>query len=226
MVRHRKLHTLNEVHDIGLVPLFYTPDYDTALGLTNACGEGGAHVIEFVNRGPGALEVFRKVEAWCAQNLPQAILGIGSIVDAPTAALFLDAGANFVVSPCMDEETATLCHKRKIPYMPGCGTVTEIHKAHTLGVDICKLFPGGEVGGPAFVKGVLAPCPWASLMPTGGVSPTRDSLEPLIKAGIICAGMGSKLISKEIMETKNFTKLQTTIQDCVELIQTIRSENK
>ncbi|MBF0196306.1 MAG: bifunctional 4-hydroxy-2-oxoglutarate aldolase/2-dehydro-3-deoxy-phosphogluconate aldolase [Planctomycetes bacterium] len=225
MARHRRLHVLSKAQEIGLVPLFFHTDFETALGLSRACVEGGALLVEFTNRGAGALQVFREMEAWCAENLPQAILGVGSIVDSPTAAMFLDAGANFVVSPCMDEETAILCNKRKIPYMPGCGTVTEIHKAETLGVEVCKLFPGGEVGGPNFVKGVLAPRPWSSLMPTGGVSPTRDSLEPWIKAGITCAGMGSKLISSEIIKGKKYEELKLKVSETLTLIQEIRNQN-
>lgn len=224
MARHRRLHVLNEAHQIGLVPLFYHPDYETVRALTEACVKGGARIVEFTNRGPGALEVFRKVEAWCAENLPEAILGVGSIVDAPTAALFVDAGANFVVSPCMDEETAHFCNRRKIPYMPGCGTVSEIHKAESLGVEICKLFPGDAVGGPGFVKGVLAPRPWSSLMPTGGVSPDEASLKAWFDAGIVCCGMGSKLVSKDIIARGAYDELEKTARETIALIQSIRSK--
>jgi 2-dehydro-3-deoxyphosphogluconate aldolase / (4S)-4-hydroxy-2-oxoglutarate aldolase len=223
MARHRRLHVLNEVHQISMVPLFYNGDFETSLGIVKACVQGGARVVEFTNRGPEALEVFRQMEKWCAQNLPEAILGIGSVIDAPTAALFVDAGANFVVSPCMDEDTAGFCNRHKIPYMPGCGTVTEIHKAESLGVEVCKLFPGDAVGGPGFVKGVLAPRPWSSLMPTGGVSPTEESLKSWFDAGIICAGMGSKLITKEILQNKNFDGLKTSVESTLQLIQKIKA---
>jgi len=207
-----------------MVPLFYHADYETALGVVRACVEGGARVVEFTNRGPCALEVFRKIESWCSKHLPEAILGIGSVIDGPTAALFTDAGANFIVSPCMDEETLRFCHRHKIPYMPGCGTVTEIHQAEALGVEVCKLFPGEAVGGPGFVKGVLAPRPWSSLMPTGGVSPTEESLKSWFDAGIVCAGMGSKLITKDILATQDFGQLKSKVEDTLKLIQKIKAQ--
>ena len=224
MPRHRRLHVYNQAQKIGLVPLFYHADFETALGLAKACVKAGAHIIEFTNRGPGALDVFRKLEAWFAENMPEAILGVGSIIDAPTAALFLDAGANFIVSPCMDEETANFCNRHKIPYMPGCGTVTEIHKAESLGVEICKLFPGESVGGPSFVKGVLAPRPWSSLMPTGGVAPTEESLRSWFDAGIVCAGMGSKLITSDIVKGKKFDELEANMKAALDLVDRIRQE--
>ena len=226
MARHRRLHVLQKIQDIGLVPLFYHSNPEIALGLAKACVKAGAHIIEFTNRGPGALEVFRSMELWFSKNMPEAILGIGSIVDAPTAALFVDAGANFIVSPCMDEETAIFCNRRKLPYMPGCGTVSEIHKAESLGVEICKLFPGECVGGPSFVKGVLAPRPWSSLMPTGGVAPTRESLQSWFEAGITCAGLGSKLVTKEIVDAKNYDGLESSTKAALDIIKEIRKTLK
>jgi 2-dehydro-3-deoxyphosphogluconate aldolase/(4S)-4-hydroxy-2-oxoglutarate aldolase len=223
MPRHRRLHIYQQAENIGLVPLFYNSDFETALGLAKACVKAGAHIIEFTNRGPGALDVFRKMEAWFSENMPEAILGIGSIVDVSTAALFVDAGANFIVSPCMDEETAVFCNKRKIPYMPGCGTVSEIHKAESLGVEICKLFPGECVGGPSFVKGVLAPRPWSSLMPTGGVAPTEESLKAWIDAGITCAGMGSKLVTKDIVKNRDYALLESKVKEALELVQRLKN---
>lgn len=222
MARHRRLHVLNEVHRISMVPLFYHENPEIAIGLVQACVKGGAKVVEFTNRGPAALSVFSQVEDWCSKNLPEAILGIGSVIDAPTAALFTDAGANFIVSPCFDEDTAIFCNKHKLPYMPGCGTVTEIHKAESMGVEVCKLFPGEAVGGPGFVKGVLAPRPWSSLMPTGGVAPTEDSLRSWFDAGIVCAGMGSKLITKDIMQNKDFDTLTSNVKSTLDLIQSIK----
>lgn len=222
MPRHRRVHIYQRAAEIGIVPLFYHADFETALGLATACAKAGAHIIEFTNRGPAALDVFRKMEAWFSENMPEVILGVGSIIDAPTAALFVDAGANFIVSPCMDEDTAIFCNKHKIPYMPGCGTVTEIHKAETLGVEVCKLFPGDSVGGPSFVKGVLAPRPWSSLMPTGGVAPTEESLKAWFDAGITCAGMGSKLITKEIVAQKDFDTLEKKTKEALDIVAKVR----
>jgi len=226
MARHNRLSVLNIGQSIGLIPVFYNSDFQTALKITNACLNGGAKVVEFVNRGPGALDVFTQLEATCQKDHPDAILGVGSIVDAPTAALFIAAGANFIVGPCFDHDVAMLCNKRKVPYMPGCGTVTEIHQAHTAGVEICKLFPGGEVGGPSFVKAVLGPMPFASLMPTGGVSPTRESLTAWFKAGITMCGMGSKLITKEIISEEKYETLTQTVKETIAIIQALKKEKK
>lgn len=222
MARFKKLTVLNKLHSISMVPLFYHQDFEVVKNTVKACVEAGAEIVEFTNRGPGALDVFKAVEAWCAKELPQAILGVGSIVDPATAAMFVDAGANFIVSPNMDEDTAIFCNKRKIPYMPGCGTVTEIHNAEKLGVDVCKLFPGDSVGGPAFVKGVLAPRPWSCLMPTGGVAPTEDSLKAWFDAGIVCCGMGSKLITKDIIKEGKYDELKLETEKALNLIKSLK----
>jgi 2-dehydro-3-deoxyphosphogluconate aldolase/(4S)-4-hydroxy-2-oxoglutarate aldolase len=136
--------------------------------------------------------------------------------------MYIDAGADFIVGPLLDKETAIVCNKRKIPYSPGCGSVTEIHEAHALGVEICKIFPGAQVGGPAFAKAVKGPCPWTELMPTGGVSPTKESLTEWFGAGIACAGMGSKLVTKEFLDAKDYADLTKKAKETIELIKEIR----
>ncbi len=153
------------------------------------------------------------------------ILGVGSIIDAPTAALYIAAGADFIVGPVLDYDVAKVCNARKIPYCPGCGSATEIHEAHLLGVEICKIFPGAQVGGPAFVKAVREPCPWAELMPTGGVSPTRESITEWFSAGIACAGIGSKLITKELVAAKDYPAIQKKVAEVVGLIREIRPKD-
>jgi len=175
------------------------------------------------NRGNHAIEIFSSLEIYCGEELPQVILGVGSVVDAPTAALYIANGANFVVGPVLDEETAILCNKRKIPYSPGCGSVTEIHKAHSLGVEICKVFPGSQVGGPSFVKAVLGPCPWTSIMPTGGVDITKGSLTEWFSSGVACVGIGSKLITREIIKEGSFKKLTSEVKRVIGLISEIRA---
>jgi 2-dehydro-3-deoxyphosphogluconate aldolase/(4S)-4-hydroxy-2-oxoglutarate aldolase len=136
--------------------------------------------------------------------------------------MYIAAGADFVVGPLLDEETAVLCNSRKIPYSPGCGSVSEIRKAHKLGVDIIKIFPGAQVGGPAFVKVVKGPCPWTEIMPTGGVSPTKESLSEWFGAGIVCAGMGSKLITREFLAAKDYTGITKKVKETIDLIKQIR----
>lgn len=224
MARHRRLKVLSTMEQVGLIPVFYNKDIETAKKIVSACAEGGAVCIEMTNRGDAAIEVFKALEAHCAANHPEVILGVGSIVDAPTASLYIAYGASFIVGPVLDEETAVLCNKRKVAYSPGCGSATEIHRAEALGVEICKVFPGGEVGGPGFVKAVLGPCPWTSIMPTGGVSPTKESLSAWFKAGIVCAGIGSNLITSDIIKSGDFKKLTADIKSTIALIKEIRGK--
>jgi 2-dehydro-3-deoxyphosphogluconate aldolase/(4S)-4-hydroxy-2-oxoglutarate aldolase len=150
------------------------------------------------------------------------ILGVGSVIDAPTAALYIQSGANFIVSPLIDEETAKICNRRKIAWSPGCGSVTEINRAHELGAEVVKVFPGSSVGGPDFVSGVRGPMPWASIMPTGGVSPDEANLKGWFKAGVHCVGMGSQLFPKDVIESGNFEAISEKCRQTLELIQKLR----
>lgn len=225
MARFSRLKTLTTMIEIGVIPVFYNPDVETSKNIVKACANGGAVCIEMTNRGDGAIDVFRELEKYLIENRQEVILGAGSIIDAPTAAAYISHGANFIVGPLLDEETAILCNKRKIPYSPGCGSVTEIHKAHSLGVEICKVFPAGQVGGPPFVKSVKGPCPWTSIMPTGGVSPTKESLTDWFSAGVTCVGIGSKLITKEIIKNKDYRKLTSEVRRVINLIKEIRIGN-
>lgn len=222
MATHRRLDVLISMKQIGLIPVFYNSDFQTVKNIAIACADGGAKCIEFTNRGDRALSVFTKLAEYRDTERPDIVLGVGSICDAPTAAMYIAAGADFIVGPLLDEETARLCNKRKIPYSPGCGSMTEIHKAHELGVEICKMFPGAQVGGPSFVKAAKGPCPWADIMPTGGVSPTKDSLTEWFNAGIVCAGIGSQLITNELVAAKDWPAIATKIKDTIELIKQIR----
>ena len=183
--------------ETGLVPVFYHADVEIAKKIVAACAAGGAKVVEFTNRGDFAYEVFRELSKHFAKAHPDVILGVGSVVDAPTAALYIANGANFVVGPVLNPEVARLCNRRKIAYSPGCGSASEISEAEELGVEIVKVFPGSSVGGPDFVKAVLGPCPWTRIMPTGGVDATEESINAWFKAGVTCVGMGSKLIRKD-----------------------------
>jgi len=221
--RHTRLEVLTGVHDAGVVPIFYNGDFDTARSIVNACREGGIRAIEFTNRGDHAWEVFSELDRWAAVDAPDVILGAGSIQDAPTAALYIANGANFIVSPATDDETARLCNRRKIAYMPGCGSVTEIAHAEELGCDIVKLFPGDSVGGPGFVKAVRAPMPWSSIMPTGGVNGERDSLKAWFDAGVPAVGMGSALISSDILAAGAWATLSERCRDVLSTIKELRA---
>lgn len=207
----------------GLIPVFYHPDLEVAQKIVIACSAGGAKIVEFTHRGDRALDVFKQLAAFRDKEKPDIILGVGSICNAPTAAMYINAGADFVVGPLLDEETARLCNAQKIPYCPGCATLTEIHNAHLLGVEICKIFPADLIGGPAFVKAVKAPCPWVQIMPTGGVEPTRDSLSAWFDAGCPCVGMGSKLITKDLVAAGDFNALAQKIKDTLALIKQLKT---
>lgn len=225
MARFRRLQTLQTLCDTGLVPVFYHPDAELVVEVARACAEGGARVIEFTHRGDFAHEVFAHLEQTCAREFPQLITGVGSVVDPQTAGMYINCGANFVVGPNLNAEVARLCNRRKIPYSPGCATPSEIAAAEELGVEIVKIFPGDVVGGPEFVRALRGPCPWTSIMPTGGVEPTEASLRAWFEAGIVCAGIGSKLITKELLERRDFVGITKNVARTIELIVKIRSDN-
>lgn len=199
MARFDRMQVLNSILDLGLVPVFYNPDLDTAIQIVAACARGGARVVEFTNRGDLAHEVFAGLIRHFSQADPNLILGVGSVVDPGTAALYISSGANFMVGPVLNPEVARVCNRRKIPYSPGCGTASEISAAEELGVEIVKVFPGAEVGGPSFVKNILGPCPWTRIMPTGGVEATRESIQAWFGAGVAAVGIGSNLIRRDLV---------------------------
>jgi 2-dehydro-3-deoxyphosphogluconate aldolase / (4S)-4-hydroxy-2-oxoglutarate aldolase len=204
MARFSRLEVYNTILDIGIVPLFYSGELNAAIEITSTVALGGARVIEFINRGEMAYSVFTELVRHFAKADPSIILGVGSIIDAPTAALYLAGGANFIVGPSFNSEIARLCNRRKIAYLPGCATENEIALAEEAGVEICKIFPGASVGGPAFISAVLAPCPWHRLMPTGGVDATEDGITEWFRAGASAVGMGSKLIDSATVKERNY----------------------
>jgi 2-dehydro-3-deoxyphosphogluconate aldolase/(4S)-4-hydroxy-2-oxoglutarate aldolase len=224
MARFSRLTVLNTVIKTGLVPIFYNADVDIAMNVAKACAAGGASVIEFTNRGDFAPEVFKQLSQYLAQEEPNIILGVGSVIDAPTAALYIAYGANFVVSPILNAQVAKLCNRRKVAFMPGCGSVSEMSHAEELGVEIIKIFPGSAVGGPGFVKAVRGPCPWTRIMPTGGVEPTAENLRAWFEAGAACVGMGSKLIRKDLVAAGDWMAITELVRRVLGLIDEIRGE--
>lgn len=222
MARFDRMMVLNTVLQDGLVPLFYHKNVETAQQVAAALAQAGGHVLEFTNRGDFAIEVFGPLVKHCGQAHPDLIIGTGSVEDAPTAAMFIAHGANFIVGPNFNVEVARLCNRRKIPYMPGCGTATEIGTAEEWGVEIVKIFPGETVGGPAFVKAVLGPRPWTRIMPTGGVSPDEKNLRAWFEAGAACVGMGSNLVRKEWVQSGDFDAIQQQTKTTLDLIRSIR----
>ena len=222
MARFARIDVLNVMYELGLVPVFYNRDIDVAKEVVNACADGGARLIEFTNRGDRAFQIFNELIGYFEEKRPDIILGVGSILDVGTASLYINTGANFVVGPVLNRDVAMACNRRKIAYSPGCGSATEISEAESLGVEIVKVFPGGQVGGPAFVKAILGPMPWTRIMPTGGVSPTRESITEWIKAGAACLGIGSKLITKDFVAKGDWSGIKNRVTECLQYVKEAR----
>lgn len=216
-----RLHVYQTLQNSGLVPLFYHPDPEVAFQVAAACHRGGARVLEFTNRGPFAHEVFAELIKRVRRELPGLLLGIGSVQDVGTAALFLQMGTDFVITPLLREDVILTCHRRKVAVLPGVSTPSEIGRAEELGVEIVKIAPG-EVLGPAFLKAHLAPCPWTKAMISGGVSPDEANLRGWFDAGATCVGMGSKLISKEVLEQKDWGGLEEKVREVVGIVEGLR----
>jgi len=223
MARFSRLEVLNTIVSTGLVPVFYHEDMDVVKNVVRACYEGGLRVIEFTNRGDFAVEAFAEMEKLCRREYKDMITGVGSVLDPVSAGLFIANGANFVVGPVLNADVAKVCNRRKIAYSPGCGSASEISQAEELGCEIIKVFPGGQVGGPAFVKALKAPMPWTSIMPTGGVDITEDSLAAWFEAGVTCVGLGSKLITKELVKAKDWEGLRKSVENTLSIVQRLKT---
>lgn len=223
MAQYSRIQVVQQMEESGMVPLFYHPDIEVAKAVLNACYQGGARLMEFTNRGDFALEIFTELIKYAITELPGMILGVGSVTDAASASQYMLAGANFVVTPVFREDIAIVCNRRKVLWSPGCGSLTEIAKAEEMGCELVKLFPGSTYG-PGFVKAIKGPQPWTAIMPTGGVSTEESNLRGWFAAGVTCVGMGSKLISKDILTNKSYDQLEQNVKATLRLIQKIRTE--
>ena len=217
MANVKKHICLDAIRKQKIIPLFYHADFDTACEILKACAAGGAYVIEFTNRGDFAHEIFGQLVKFTRTELPEMILGIGSVSDAATASLYMQLGANFIVSASLRKDIAQVCNRRKIPYLPGCGSLTEIGEAEELGCDIVKLFPGSTYG-PGFIKAIKGPQSWTEIMVTGGVSPDKENLSAWFDSGAVAVGMGSKLIRKDWVQNKQFDKITEGIKESFSMI--------
>lgn len=223
MAKFNRLQVATQMHASGMCPVFYHPDIEVSKQVAKACYEGGVRLMEFTNRGDFAHKVFDELRTYALRELPEMMIGIGSVVDAGTTSLYLQLGADFVVSPVLNADMAKVCNRRKVMWIPGCGSLTEINYAEELGAEVVKIFPASQVGGPSFVKAVKGPCPWTSIMPTGGVAPTRENLQGWFEAGVACVGMGSKMITKDILAREAYGELTEKARETLQLIEAIRA---
>ena len=221
MVQFTRIEVAQVMKESGMIPLFFHTDVEVAKKVLKACYDGGARLMEFTNRGDFALEVFTELTKYAIKDLPEMIMGVGSVTDAGAASAYMLNGANFVVTPVLREDIAVVCNRRKVLWSSGCGSLTEIAKAEELGCEIVKLFPGSTYG-PGFVKGVLAPQPWTSIMPTGGVSPTEENLKGWFDAGVTCVGMGSKLMAKHSDGSFDYDKIKEQTKQALQIISDLR----
>ncbi len=222
MAKYTKLEVLQAMKTTGVVPVFYDKDIDVCKAVVKACYDGGIRVFEFVNRGDFAHELFGELNKYAIAELPGMILGAGSVVEEGTTALYIQLGANFIVSPLLNEQMAKICNRRKVMWAPGTGTISEINKAQELGAEVVKVFPASEVGGPSFVKAVKAPMPWTDIMPTGGVDTSKENLQKWFAVGVTCVGMGSNLFPKDIMAAKDWTALTEKVKELMATIESVR----
>ena len=225
MARFSRVQVWSKMEELGLVPLFYNGDVEASIKTIEALSVGGARVIEFTNRGDRAFQVFGELIKHFEKADPKVILGVGSVLDIGTAALYINLGANLIVGSVTNPEVAKLCNRRKVPYCPGCGTASEVSEAEELGVEIVKVFPGSQLGGPGFVKAIKGPCPWAKIMPTGGVSASYENLKGWFDAGVTCVGMGSQLVRSDLIKSGDWEGLTALTQQCLTWIRQARGQS-
>jgi len=221
VARFSKREVSNEMSKTGMVPLFFHSDIEVAKNVLDAIYEGGARLLEFTSRGDFAHEVFAALNKYAARNLPELILGVGSVTDAAAASFYMQIGANFIVTPVLREDIAIVCNRRQVLWSAGCGSLKEIADAEEMGCEIVKLFPAGTYG-PGFIKAIRGPQPWTQIMPTGGVSPDEENLKTWFGAGAYCVGMGSKLMAKNSDGSYNLKQIKILTHNALETIKEIR----
>ena len=221
MAQFSRIEVANIMKETGLVPLFFSQDLELSKQLLKACFDGGARLIEFTARGDFAHEIFGQLTKYAISELPGMVMGVGSVTDAAAASLYMALGANFIVTPVFRKDIAIVCNRRKVLWSPGCGSLTEIAQAEEMGCEIVKLFPGDSFSAK-FIKNIKGPQPWTNIMPTGGVSPNKQNLKEWFDAGATCVGMGSQLITKDIVDQQNFNKLEEQVRWTIETIKSLR----
>lgn len=221
MARFSRIEVNEALNETRFVPLFYNEDLEICKEVFRACHRGGVRVIEYTNRGDFAYEIFAELSKFVKKELPDLVLGAGTIMDAPTAAQYIQMGASFIVAPVIKSDVALLCNRRKIAWMPGAATMTEIAHAEELGAEVVKLFPANILG-PGFIKALKGPMPWSRIMVTGGVDPSRENLTKWFEAGAACVGIGSSLFPKDLIREKDWDKLENTARSALEIIRSLK----
>ena len=205
----------------GVLPLYFYKDADVCIEVLKALYNAGIKAVEFTNRGEAALQNFKKMRTVCNEELKGMYLGIGTIKNAEQAQTFIDAGADYIICPGLIEEVAAVADKNNMLWVPGCMTPTEIIRAETLGAKMIKLFPGNILG-PEFMSAIKALFPDLLFIPTGGVYLDKENIAGWFKAGVCAVGMGSKLISKQLLEEKNYAKIEEFTKEALGIVKSVR----
>lgn len=223
MERQRtRIATTCQLLEVGVMPNFASTDDEVAVGVARAVLAGGCPVLEFLNRGVGAAGTFERLAAWARAEAPGLLLGAGTITEPASAAQFINAGAAFIVGPNFHPEVARLCNRLGIPYVPGCGTATEVGDALAAGVDIVKFFPAPSLGGPAAIRAILGPYPHALLMPSGGVETGETALRAWFEAGVAAVSIGGTLISSRILADRDWSTLAADTASVMAIVGRVR----
>lgn len=203
------------------IPVFYYKDKDTCLNVMKSCLEAGLKIIEFTDRGEGAEENFKALLDLRDKNYPDVIVGIGSLFNSEETKNYINIGADFIVSPILDEGMAKACQEKGMLWIPGIGTTTEAYRASQLGAELIKMFPGNVLG-PGFAKSVLGPMPHLRLMPTGGVKPDEENLTEWYNSGVKTVGMGSQLLDKKFINSGDYAGLTESIKTAVSVAKKVK----
>ena len=217
----KKAAILKLIPEQGILPLYFNKDAETSVDILHALYKAGIRTVEYTNRGEAALKNFAKLREVCDKELGGMYLGIGTIKDAASAQAFIDAGADYIISPGLVEDVIPVADKHDMLWVPGCMTPTEIIKAEKLGAKFIKLFPGNLLG-PGFLSGIKELFPNTLFMPTGGVELSKENIGGWFKAGVCAVGMGSKLISKDVMEGKKYAELTAATIQAMEIVKASR----
>ncbi|MDB5223272.1 MAG: Bifunctional 4-hydroxy-2-oxoglutarate aldolase/2-dehydro-3-deoxy-phosphogluconate aldolase [Chitinophagaceae bacterium] len=217
----KKAELLKLIPEQGILPLYFTKDSEVSVNVLKALYNAGIRAVEYTNRGEAALQNFKKMREVCDSELKGMYLGVGTIKDGAMAQTFIDAGADYIISPGLVQSVAEVADKNNMLWVPGCMTPSEIIFAETLGAKMIKLFPGNILG-PAFLSAIKELFPNLLFMPTGGVDLDKENIAGWFKAGVCAVGMGSKLISKQLLEEKNYVKIEELTRQAMEIVKSIK----